>query len=164
MVSSCEGGERTMPAIETFEKLKNYLETRPASKNAIRHLKEGVEISIVIGHQIQCALVNDKGTPRLEKRPPNTHDVIFFLKPESVDLLIQNPGEDVGELGIAVLKEYLSGGVRIQVVGSVFSIMRNGYLNIVKEGGVTFAKFLAGYGLTNVTKIISVIKGLRKES
>ncbi|MEQ1878953.1 MAG: hypothetical protein ABL958_20100, partial [Bdellovibrionia bacterium] len=63
-----------------------------------------------------------------------------------------------------VLKEYLAGGVRISVVGGAFGIMKNGYLNIIKEGGVTFAKFLATYGLTNVTKILAVIKNLRKES
>jgi hypothetical protein len=153
-----------MAASATFEKLKNYLESRPAAQKAIPHLKAGVDISVVIGHQIQCALFNDGGQPKLEMRPAQNNDVVFFIKPESIDVLVQNPGDDVGELGIAVLKEYLSGGVRIQVVGSIFSIMRNGYLNIIKEGGVTFAKFLANYGLTNVTKILSVIKSLRKES
>jgi hypothetical protein len=153
-----------MAATATFEKLKKYLESRAAAQKAIQHLKPGVDIGIVVGHQIQCALFNDGGQARLEMRQAKNQDVIFYLKPESIDILIQNPGEDVGELGIAVLKEILAGGIRIQVVGSIFSIMRNGYLNIIKEGGVTFAKFLANYGLTNVTKILSVIKSLRKES
>ncbi|HEX4923345.1 MAG TPA: hypothetical protein VFV50_04635 [Bdellovibrionales bacterium] len=154
--------QHTAP-VATFEKLKQYLESRPAAQRALVHLRRGVEISIVIGHQIECTLYNDNGKPTLEKRPAKNHDVVFYIKPESIEVLAQNPGEDVGELGILVLKEYLAGGVRIAVVGSVFNIMKNGYLNIVKEGGATFAKFLANYGLTNATKIISVIKSLRKE-
>jgi hypothetical protein len=153
-----------MSANATFEKLKKYLESRPASQKALVHLKKGVEISVVIGHQIECALFNDGGRPHLEMRKAKNHDVVFYIKPETVEVLAQHPGDDVGELGIAVLKEYLAGGVRISVVGSVFGIMKNGYLNIIKEGGVTFTKFLATYGLTNVTKILSVIKNLRKES
>jgi hypothetical protein len=153
-----------MNGTATFEKLKQYLESRQASKKALVHLKKGVEISIVIGRQIECALFNDDGLPKLEMRQAKNHDVIFFIKPESVDVLVQNPGEDVGELGIAVLKEYLAGGVRIRVVGNTFNMMRNGYLSIIKEGGVTFAKFLANYGLTNATKIVSIIKSLKKES
>lgn len=153
-----------MAATATFEKLKKYLESRPASRKALSHLRKGVEISVVIGHQIECALFNEDGEPRLEMRKAKNHDVVFYVKPETVEVLSQHPGEDVGELGIAVLKEYLSGGVRIAVVGSVFGIMKNGYVSIIKEGGATFAKFLATYGLTNITKILAVIKNLKKES
>lgn len=146
---------------EKFDKLKTFLETRPASLKSIKHLRKGVEISIIIGHQMDCAYFNSDGAPTLEKRKAEKPDVIFLLKPESVDILCSQPGEDVGEFGIAVLKEYLSGGVRIQVPGSSFNIMKNGYLGIIKEGGVTFMKFLAMNGVSNITKVISLVKNLK---
>ena len=146
---------------EKFDKLKNFLETKPASLKSIAHLRKGVEIGIVIGHQMECACFNLNGTPTLEKRKAQKPDVIFLLKPESVDILCSQPGDDVGEFGIAVLKEYLSGGVRIQAPGSVFNLMRNGYLSIIKEGGVTFTKFLALHGASNITKILTMVKNLK---
>src|SRR5262245_12929604 len=124
-----------MAAAATFDKLKEFLESKPASQKAIRHLKKDVEISIVIGHQIECAYFQKKGQPILEKRAAQSPDVIFSIKPESVDILCNHPAEDVGEFGIAVLKEYLSGGLRIQAPGSMWNLTMNGYLGIIKEGG-----------------------------
>lgn len=153
-----------MAAAASFDKLKSFLESRKASATAMRHMKKGVEIGIVIGHQLECAYFQQDGKPVLEKRPANSPDVIFHIKPESVDILCSLTTDDVGELGVAVLKEYLSGGVRIKAPGSIWNITMNGYLGIIKEGGVTFTKFLATHGLSNITKIVSVIKDLKKSS
>jgi hypothetical protein len=153
-----------MTASATFEKLKAFLESKPASVKAIKHLKKGVEIGVVIGHQIECAYYNADGKPILEQRPANKPDVVFTIKPESVDILCKNEGNDVGDLGIAIIKEYLSGGVRIKAPGSVLALSMNGYLGIIKEGGMTFAKFLAQHGVTNIGRIMTVIKNLKKSN
>jgi len=148
----------------TFEKLKAFLENKPASKKVAGHLKSGVEVGVVIGNQIECAYYQDKEGPVFEQRPAKSPDVIFFIKPESVDILAQEKGDDVGELGIAILKEYLSGGIRIKAPGSLFALSTHGYIGIIKEGGVTFTKFLAQHGLTNISKIMSAIKKLKNSA
>ncbi len=153
-----------MTAGATFEKLRVFLESKPASKKAIRHLKSGVEISVVIGNQIECALFQIKGEPKFEQRPAKSPDVAFFIKPESVDIISKEKGEDVGELGIAILKEYLSGGIRIKVPGSIIGLTTHGYVGIIKEGGATFAKFLAQHGITNISKIMSAIRNLKNSA
>ncbi|MGE3973640.1 MAG: hypothetical protein AB7F59_03850 [Bdellovibrionales bacterium] len=150
-----------MPAPTTFEKLKAFLESKPASQKSVKHLKKNVEVGVVIGNQIECAYFHRDGQPVLEERPAQKPDVIFYLKPETVEILCQHPGEDVGEFGIAVLKEYMAGGVRIKVPGSVLSITMNGYLGIVKEGGATFMKFLAMHGVSSLSKIASIVKNLK---
>lgn len=153
-----------MTAGATFEKLKLFLETKPASQKAIRHLKKGVEIGVVIGNQIECTYFQRQGSPCLEQRPAQSPDVIFYIKPESVDILAKEKGEDVGELGIAILKEYLSAGIRIKAPGSLFALTTHGYLGMIKEGGVTFTKFLAQHGVTNLSKIMSAIKNLKNSA
>lgn len=153
-----------MTAGATFEKLKVFLETKPASRKAIRHLKEGVEIAVTIGNQIECAYFQSQGQPVFEQRPAKSPDFIFTIKPESVDILAKEKGDDVGELGIAILKEYLSGGVRIKVAGGIFAISTRGYLGMIKEGGVTFTKFLAQHGVSNLTKIMSVIRNMKNSA
>ncbi len=162
--ASCLYQRENMTAGATFEKLKGFLETKPASKKAIRHLKKGVEIGVVIGNQIECAFFQRAGEPVFEQRPAQSPDVVFFIKPESVDIIAKEKGEDVGELGIAILKEYLSGGIRIKAPGSVFSLSTHGYIGIIKEGGVTFAKFLAQHGVTNIAKVMSAIKNLKNSA
>ena len=147
----------------SFEKLKYFLEHKPASQKAVRHLREGVEIGIVIGNQIDCALFSKDSAPILERRAANDPDVIFHISPESVDILSENPGNDVGDFGIALVKEALSGGVQIRIPGNMFSIARNGYISIIKEGGRKFASHLSIHGITGITKIMSVIKSLKKE-
>ena len=153
-----------MTAGATFEKLRSFLETKEASRKAIRHLKNGVEIGVVIGNQIECAYFQNLGEPVFEQRPAKSPDVIFTIKPESVDILAKEKGEDVGELGIAILKEYLSGGVRIRAPGSIIALSTHGYLGIIKEGGVTFAKFLAQHGITNITKVMSAIRNMKNSA
>jgi hypothetical protein len=145
----------------TFEKLKTFLESKPASQKAIVHLKKNVEVGVVIGNQIECAYFHRDGAPVLEERPAKNPDVIFYLKPETVEILCQNTGEDVGEFGVAVLKEYMAGGVRIKVPGSLLAITMNGYLGIIKEGGATFMKFLAMHGVSSLSKIASIVKNLK---
>ena len=144
-----------------FEKLKIFLESKPASQKAVVHLKKKVEVGVVIGNQIECAYFNRDGNPVLEERPAKAPDVIFFLKPEAVEILCKNSGEDVGEFGVAVLKEYLAGGVRIKVPGNLLAITMNGYLGVVKEGGITFTKFLALHGVSSLSKIASIVKALK---
>lgn len=150
-----------MSELSAFERLKNFLETKPASQKAVKHLRNGVEIGLVIGHQIECAYFHENGIPKLEKRPAKNPDVIFFIKPETVDILTEHPGEDVGDFGISVLKEYLAGGVRIKAPGNILGLTMNGYLGIMKEGGPTFGKFLASKGVTGLSKAFSAIKNLR---
>ncbi len=64
---------------------------------------------------------------------------------------------------LEVLKQYIAGEIRIQVAGGLLSILKNGYLGIVKEAGLPFAKFLAEHGVSNLSKIPEIIKKLKNQ-
>lgn len=150
-----------MSADEAYLKLKNYFETRPAARTALSALREDVEIGLTIGGMVDCALFQKDGQPQVERRLAQNPDLIFHIRPESVDVLSSQPTDDVGDIGINVLKEILAGNIQVKMVGSFFSIVSNGYLEIMKKGGKNFSAFLATKGFSSFGKITSAIKNLR---
>lgn len=148
---------------QAFERLKEFFETRPACVVAADPLRQNVEIGFVINEAIQCAFFKDDQKPRFEKRPAKNPDVMFYIQPDAIETLVNNPSDDIGELGIAIAKCYLAGTVRIKVTGGMISLLTNGYLGVIKSGGLSFAKFLAGHGVTGLGKIKDVIQNLRKK-
>lgn len=147
---------------ESFHILKQFLETRPASKQAAKSLKKGVEIGLVINNSFQMAFYQEGGAPVLSDREAINPDVIFYLTPEAIRNLTANNGDDMAELGIEVLREYLAENLSIHYQGSLLGFMRHGYLGIIKDAGLPFAKFLAAHGVENITKIPELINKLRK--
>ncbi len=149
---------------KAFLTLKEYLEQRPAAHQALRYLKPGVEIGIVVGRQLHCAVFYADGQPQVEQRAAQSPDVIFHIKPETVYVISNNAGTDVGDLGLAIFKEILAGHIGVQVPGSFMNILKNGYLDILKEGGAKVMAFLAQHGLTSITKITGFVRSLMKKS
>ena len=130
-------------------------------KSSLKKLKKNKEISIIIGDNLNCAVYQSSGVPKVEQRAAVDPDVEFRIKPSSVDVITSNEGSDIGELGILVIKEVIAGQVQIKVPGSLFSIMKNGYLDIIRLGGSRFLGFLAQHGLSSFSKITSTIKKLK---
>jgi hypothetical protein len=145
-----------------FGPMKLFFETKPASQKALKHLKDGVEISLVIDKTEECALYRRGSSVCVERRPARKPDVAFWMTAAATERLCATDGADVGHLGVSVLREFKKGEVKIKVPGSLLSITLNGYLGIVKEGGVEFAKFLAQNGVATLSKIPGIIKSLRE--
>lgn len=153
-----------MNADQYFEKLKAFIESSPATKAPMQYLKEGVEIGLVIADSLQLALHQENGLPVLEQRVARSPDVIFYLKPEAVDVLCAKPAEDTGQFGIAVVKEILAGSIRVTVPGPLFNLLKNGYLGIIRSGGEKFLTFLTQFGLTTFSKLPTLLKKLKSRS
>lgn len=143
------------------QKLGIFMTENEACKKAAQSLGRGVEIGILIGGQIDCAFFKSLEGAAFEIRKAKNPDVIFHLSSTAVDVLCAQTGKNLGEIGVEVLKQYLAREVRIQITGGLLSIMKNGYLGIIKEAGMPFAKFLAEHGVSNLSKIPEIIKKLR---
>ena len=144
-----------------FQILKDFLESKNASRKAVNCLKSGVEIQIVIEPETVCAFFSEQGEPKVERRVADSPDVEFRLTPGALERLSQKPADDMGAFGIEVVKEYIKGDVRIRVLGSAFSMLKNGYIKIIKEAGPTFFKFIAENGVNNLSKLPDIFKKLR---
>ncbi len=151
-------------SIDELNALKEFLETKPACQKAIKNLKSGVEIEIVIDQQKACAYFHKDGKPTFEFRAAMKPDVRFNVTVEAVHALVRDPGDDVGKLGVRVLELYISKQVRIVVLGNLLGMVPKGYLGIVKEGGFEFARFLAEHGVNSISKIPDIIQSLKKKT
>jgi hypothetical protein len=151
-----------MSADHAFDTLKDFFITRQASRQALRTLKEGVEISVVIDHSLECAVFRLGDDPQVERRAARSPDVEFHLRPETVYVLADQTKDEIGEIGIAIFKEVLAGNIQVRVPGQILNVVRNGYFEMMKQGGTPLASMMSRYGVGNVPKIISIIKGMRR--
>lgn len=150
-----------MTAEDSFQTLKNFFETRNASRQAMRTIKEGVEIGIVIGDLVDCALFRQGDQPVVEQRPAREPDVIFHIRPESVEVLNTRTKDEIGDIGVNILKEVLAGNISIKVPGRFMNLLSRGYLDMIKQGGAPVMSFLAHHGLASVAKITAAIRRMK---
>lgn len=151
-----------MTVDDSYEVLNQFFRERRAPKRALAALREGIEIGIQIGGQLECAVFRREDDIYLERRGAIQPDFIFSLKPETVIVLAQQTTDDIGNIGLAIFKEMLAGSVQVKMPGGLFSVLRNGYLEVVATGGPAVATYLAQIGLNSPTRVIRFLKNLGK--
>jgi hypothetical protein len=150
-----------MTAQESFQTLKSFFESRNASRQALKSLKEGVEIGVVIGGSVDCALFRRGEQPVVEARSAENPDVIFHIQPESVEILSSQTKDEIADIGINIIREVLAGNIAIKVPGRFLNLLSNGYLDIVKQGGAPVMSYLAHHGLASIAKITATIRKMK---
>ncbi|MBK7845154.1 MAG: hypothetical protein IPJ71_15965 [Bdellovibrionales bacterium] len=151
-----------MPSSDPFSIVHLFFTTNPTPKEALRHLKAGHEIRLLLDGREECALFYQQDQVFFEKRKVPTADVEFTVGPEAIRQLANYLGGGVGQLGITVIKEILLGHVQIRVCGSVVRILTGGYLKIIASGGPELLNFLTQYGLNTLPKIARFIRSLKR--
>lgn len=146
----------------SFEILKSFFTERLAPAKALSHLREKVEIGIVLGGVVECALFRVGDKLHVESRRAENPDFIFRLSPETVAVLAKETPDDVAAIGLAVINQMLTGGIQVSMPGGWISVLRGGYLDIVKSGGAPVAKKLTQMGLASPTGILDLFKSLRR--
>lgn len=147
---------------DAFSQLKTFFSLGKASREALRHLREGVEIGIVIGGTVTCALFRQGDAIIVERREARNPDFVFSLQPETVSVLANQTKDEIGDVGLAVIKEMLAGDIRVQMPGGLFSVLRGGYVDVVLSGGAPVMKMLSQMGLGSPAKILGLFKNLRR--
>ncbi len=131
-----------MPSRDPFSIVHLFFTTNPIPKEALRHLKPGHEIRLLLDEREECALFYQQDQVFFEKRKVPTADVEFTVGPEAIRQLAHYTDESVGQFGITTIKEILLGHVQIRVCGSVMRILTGGYLKIIASGGPELLNFL----------------------
>ena len=116
----------------------------------------------MIGDSIECALTLAEGKPHLERRSARSPDVVFSIRPETVDLLSERTKDDIGDIGVNVLKEMVAGNVSVRVEANVLDLLRRGYLRLVNVAGPAVTEFVGRHGMSNVSDIVNTIKKMRQ--
>ena len=148
---------------EVFESLKNYIETRPATRWALGLLKPGAEFGIVIGGQINCAIFNSGGLPAVEKREAKDPVFIFFLEPETVETLAKSPASDIPEIAKNIFTQVLSGHIRFEMRKNISDIFAGAYLDMARESGEKVTGFLTTQGMMGFMKLAAIIEKIKNK-
>lgn len=147
----------------SFQQLNALIEGKSVVFNkALSRLYSGAEIRILLEGQHECALTFSGQKTVVENRPARSPDVEFSVYPDAIRSLSSASGDDFARFGIEVVKQIIAGSIHVRVCGSLLRVMTGGYLGIIKEAGPDFMGFLAGHGLKNISKVVSLIKNLKK--
>ena len=150
-----------MSAHESFLTLKTFIETRQAHRLALSALDKEVEIGIVIGDVVECALFMKDDAPVVEQRPATHPDLVFYVKPETLIVLNERTKDEISDIGVAVLKDVIAGDIRVKITGNILDILRRGYIEVARRGGAPVNAFLTRHGLSSVSQIMNTIKQMK---
>lgn len=138
---------------------------RPVMQTGTKPLKKGTELAVFVDGNGPITLKrSDEGTVLLEQAPKKP-DLTLEIPAGGVEDLVADRTEDIGEIGITILKlmshtdpaKHIKVKVHIGLIEFVF----HGYLGILPLGGPTVMKFLASKGFTSISKIREAISNLR---
>ena len=148
---------------EITKQLADFLTNDPACAVASQCLSRGVEIGVLLDDTVHGSFFRKTEGAGFEAREARSPDVVFHMNASAVEILAGQKGLNLGELGVEVLKLVVSKDIRVKVPGNLFGIMKNGYLGVVKEAGLPFAKYLTEHGVSNLSKIPEIIKKLKSK-
>ena len=151
-----------------FEKIKEFLETKPASQKLMSYLSSNAEVGIVVGNTLECSYFKQidpdkhQSNAKLEKRAPKKPDVVFHFSPEAIETLLKSTGDDLSDLVVDVVKLYLAGTVKIRIPAALPVLLFRGYVQILKASRKQLLALLKDHGINNLS-IVSLIQRLRSE-
>lgn len=145
-----------------FEKVKEFLETKPASLRLMNYLSANAEIGIVIGNSLECSYFKQNNVVKLEKKSLKKPDVVFQFSPEAIETLLKTSGSELSDLVVDVVKLYLSGSVKIRIPQALPVLLFRGYVQVLKASRKQLLELLKDHGINNLS-IVSLIQRLRSE-
>lgn len=143
-----------------FELLKTYFENSPACQEALQPLKKNIEIALELDQNIDCCLSRQEGRFCLLNRPAEKHDVSFKVSRDAISRLAAKDPGNLAEISVQILKEVKNKEIKISVRGGLFSLLKNGYLEIIAKGGKPVWGYLSESGIASPKKIISIFKDM----
>ncbi|MCJ8278007.1 MAG: hypothetical protein HRT44_04960 [Bdellovibrionales bacterium] len=151
-----------MDQTELLQQLKDFLQNEPACVETLACLKPGAEVQISVAETLHIAVSYGNNEVQILEEESSKADFIFHSSPSAIETLINQKGLTPAQLGIQFLKQIVAQEIKVSMPVSVFHISRKGYLDILKVGGMEFLNELKKMGLTNIPKILTALKKLRR--
>ena len=128
-------------------------------------LRDRIEIAIFVDDRGPLTLTKEGGAPKVIQSAPHSADLTFWVPLSALKEIDANKTNDLGELGVAILKLMTHSDPNTRIKAKVhiglFEFLRGGYLGVLPLGGTTVMKYLASHGLTGIGKIKDAIAKLR---
>jgi len=147
-----------------FQVLKDLF-ARPVCQRATQPLRDGTEIAVFIDEEGPATLQKLGGAFEAVAHAPRKPDMTFVVPNRALDQLAATTTEDIGEIGVEILKLMASPEAELRITAKVhiglFDILRHGYLSVLPLGGASVMKFLGSKGFGGIGKIKDAISRLR---
>lgn len=148
----------------TLEQIKEYCD-RNVFQAATAPLKEGVAFAIYVDHAGPVTMVKKGNRMTVVDEAPTEPDITAEIPGAALEELLKQKTEEVGELGVALLKAMSDADaqkkIRVKVHIGLLTFVFHGYFGILPLGGPTVMKFLSEKGFTSLSKIKEAISALR---
>ena len=153
--------EQTERALDKLTRLFD----RPVCQKGTGPLRKGVEIAITVDEEGPFTLKKERSGAVILPSAPSKPDIVVTVPQKGLDRLLALSTEDVGDIGVEILKLVTSQDkdtrMTLKVKVGMLTMVRNGYLGVLPLGGTTVMKFLASKGFTGLGKIKQGIESLR---
>ncbi len=147
-----------------FASIQRFFE-RGVAQRATRPLRDGITIAIHLDGKGPVTLTKQNGSAVVLKEVPQKPDMSFWIPGPGIQTLTAVTSEEVGEVGIEILKLMAHSDPAYRVVAKVhigpFDLLRHGYFSVLPLGGPTFMKFLGNMGFNGIGKIKDAISKMR---
>lgn len=151
---------------EAYSTLAGFFD-KPVCQLGTSPLSRSASINLYVETWGPFCLSRSQGGTQLTKIAAEQPDITVRVPWETLRELQSSQFENVGELGIAILKAMADPNVSKRIgtelhIGLV-TFIRRGYLGILPLGGIQVMHYLASKGLTNLGKIREAIASKKKE-
>src|SRR6185437_4849778 len=146
------------------EQFSRYF-SREVAERAARSLSDGAQMEIRVIDQETFTFTRQGGKNVIIPGPARSPEIIFEFDAEIARKILDDPTEDIGEIGIHLIKLLTSsqGGAKMNIEAGFLSLFSRGYFGILKVGGSAFASHLASHGLSGMGAIKTALKKLTKD-
>jgi hypothetical protein len=136
--------------------LKNFI-ARPVCQRATSPIRVGAEIAVQVDDGPVFTLRRSKTQLEVVTETSAQPDLSFKIPLKSLQALAADPSDDIGEVGIALLKlladPHSENRMEAKFHIGPMELFLRGYLGVLPLGGPSVMKFLANKGFSSLSKI-----------
>ena len=147
----------------SFEQIQAFFD-RDICLRASKPLKEGV-VFFLEADKSPYAVTKHKGRLVVSQGKPTDPEMTFTLPLKALQRLEATTTDDIGEMGVEVLKLVLSPDPDEKISSKVhigpIELFLRGYLSVLPLGGPTVMKYLASKGFASFGKVKDAISRMR---
>ncbi len=146
-----------------YQRLSAYF-SRPVAEKGAKSLssKAQIEIRVTGAEPTAVTLARQDKRNVIIEGPARDPDLIFTLSERALAQVLADPTEDLGELGVNLLKLVMSHDpelkMSMQVKAGFLGLFSKGYFGVLAAGGGPLASYLASKGFNGIDAIKAALK------
>jgi hypothetical protein len=154
-----------------LQRFQEYF-ARPVAETAAKSLADGAEIQIHIREssgeiQETFTFTREGKKNKVITGPAASPQLSFFMTPSAAEQVLSDPSEDIGAIGVGILKLIVSTDankkVSVKFHAGFLTLFNKGYFGVLTAGGSQFAAFLAARGLNGMGAIKAALGKMKSE-